>query len=60
MPLGDHPAQYNLAEKYSRLQAGGPNPFIDRSGCWLEADVQEAMLRAQLQWQQRANRPRPQ
>lgn len=51
VPLGDHPAQYNMMSKYSRMKAGAPNPFIDRANCWLEADVQEAMLRAQLKMQ---------
>jgi hypothetical protein len=49
-----------MTEKYGRLRAGGANPFVDPAGCWLEADIQEAMLRAQLQWQQRAGRPRRQ
>jgi metallo-beta-lactamase class B len=51
VPLGDHPAQYNLAAKYARLQAGAPNPFIDPANCWLEADIQEAMFRAQIKMQ---------
>jgi metallo-beta-lactamase class B len=58
VPLGDHPAQYSMMEKYARLQPGAPNPFVDPSGCWLEADIQEAMLRAQVQWQQRTAPPR--
>jgi metallo-beta-lactamase class B len=58
VPLGDHPAQYDMTEKYARRQAGSANPFVDPAGCWLEADIQEAMLRAQLQWQQRPERPR--
>ena len=37
VPLGDHPAQYNMMDKYARLQTGAPNPFVDPSGCWLEA-----------------------
>lgn len=52
VPLGDHPAQYRMAEKHARLKPGGPNPFVDRDGCWLEAEIQEAMLRAQLRLQQ--------
>jgi metallo-beta-lactamase class B len=56
VPLGDHPAQYNMAEKHARLQTGAANPFVDPAGCWLEAEMQEAMLRAQLQWQQRSVR----
>jgi metallo-beta-lactamase class B len=54
VPLGDHPAQYSLAAKYARVKAGSPNPFIDPAGCWNEAEIQEAMLRAQLQLQQKA------
>ena len=53
VPLGDHPAQYDMASKHARLKPGAPNPFVDPAGCWLEAEVQEAMLRAQLQLQQR-------
>ena len=48
VPLGDHPAQYNMAAKHARLKPGAPNPFIDPANCWVEAEIQEAMLRAQL------------
>ena len=58
VPLGDHPAQYNLAAKYARLKPGAPNPFVDSDGCWNEAEIQEAMFRAQLRMQQQAA-PRP-
>jgi metallo-beta-lactamase class B len=54
VPLGDHPAQYNMAAKYARLKPGAPNPFIDPANCWVEAEIQEAMLRAQLKLQQGA------
>ena len=46
--LGDHGGQYNMLAKHARIKAGAPNPFIDPAGCWLDAEVQEAMLRAQL------------
>lgn len=46
--LGDHGAQYNMQEKYAKLRAGGPNPFIDPKTCFHEADVEEAMYRAIL------------
>ena len=46
--LGDHPAQYNLQQKYSKLQNRGPNPFIDPASCQVEADIQEAMFHAIL------------
>jgi len=52
VPLGDHPAQYNMAAKYAKLKPGAPNPFVDPGGCWNEADIQEAMFRAQLRLQQ--------
>ena len=54
VPLGDHPAQYSMAAKYARVKPGEPNPFIDPANCWVEAEIQEAMLRAQLKLQQGA------
>jgi metallo-beta-lactamase class B len=53
VPLGDHPAQYNMHAKYARLAAGKPNPFIDRDSCLAEADIQEAMYRAVVEEQQK-------
>ena len=53
VPLGDHPAQYNMHAKHARLKAGAPNPFIDAANCTLEADIQEAMYRAALDEQQK-------
>jgi len=55
--LGDHPAQYNMAAKYSKLGNNSANPFIDRAGCTLEADIEEAMFQAILAEQQKAGRP---
>ncbi|MGE5326860.1 MAG: subclass B3 metallo-beta-lactamase [Deltaproteobacteria bacterium] len=40
VPLGSHPAMYNLAEKYPKL-GQGPNPFIDPQGYKTELDIQE-------------------
>jgi metallo-beta-lactamase class B len=51
VPLGDHPAQYSMAAKYAKVKAGAPNPFVDPANCWGEADIQEAMFRAQLEMQ---------
>jgi metallo-beta-lactamase class B len=51
VPLGDHPAQYNMAAKHARLSAGGPNPFVDAANCWGEAEIQEAMFHAQIDLQ---------
>jgi metallo-beta-lactamase class B len=57
VPLGDHPAQYSMVSKHERLKPGAPNPFIDAANCWNEAEIQEAMFRAQLQLQQKAGQP---
>jgi metallo-beta-lactamase class B len=54
VPLGDHPAQYNMMAKHARLKAGAPNPFVDATNCWIEAEIQEAMLRAQVEMQKTA------
>ncbi len=54
VPLGDHPAQYNLQEKYAKLQEGAQNPFIDPDGCTYEVDIEEAMFHALLDEQQKA------
>jgi metallo-beta-lactamase class B len=46
VPLGDHPAQYSMIEKYGKMKPGSPNPFVDAKGCLIEADIQEAMYHA--------------
>jgi len=56
VPLGDHPAQYNMAAKHARLTSGGANPFVDPGNCWGEAEIQEAMFRAQLDLQRKQAR----
>jgi metallo-beta-lactamase class B len=48
VPLGDHPAQYDMHAKHAKLQSGGANPFIDAANCNVETDIQEAMFRAAL------------
>ena len=53
VPLGDHPAEYNMHAKYAAFQGGGPNPFIDKAHCLAEADIQEAMYHAVLDEQQK-------
>jgi metallo-beta-lactamase class B len=54
VPLGDHAAQFNMAEKFARVKPGAPNPYVDAAHCWDEADVQEAMFHAQLDLQRRS------
>jgi hypothetical protein len=44
-----------MADKYAKLKPGAPNPFIDPSGCRLEADMQEAMFKAILAEQEKAD-----
>jgi metallo-beta-lactamase class B len=53
VPLGSHPAMYNLAEKYAKLAKGGPNPFIDPQGYQKEVNVEEAAFREVLAQQQK-------
>ncbi len=55
--LGDHPAQYNMQEKYTKMKNGGPNPFIDPAGCKVEPDIEEAMFKAIIVEQQKAGHP---
>jgi metallo-beta-lactamase class B len=52
--LGDHPAEYNLDEKYAKVRKGGPNPFIDAASCRQEADMEEAMFHAILNEQKKS------
>ena len=52
--LGDHPAQYNMQEKYTRLRNRGVNPFVDAANCKLEVDIEEAMFKAILAEQEKA------
>jgi metallo-beta-lactamase class B len=52
VPLGSHPAMYNMAEKHAKLQAGGPNPFIDPQGYQSELTIQETALNNELKRQE--------
>ncbi len=49
--LGDHPAQYQMEEKFAKVKPGAPNPFIDKATCTTEMKIQEAMFRAVLKEQ---------
>jgi metallo-beta-lactamase class B len=51
VPLGDHPAQYDMTAKYAKLANKEANPFIDSAHCLDEADVQEAMYHAVVEEQ---------
>jgi metallo-beta-lactamase class B len=48
VPLGDHTETFNIQEKFAKVHAGGPNPFIDPAGCNTETDVEDSMLHAVL------------
>lgn len=50
VPLGSHPAMYDLAGKYAKLMANptGPNPFIDEDGYRKEIAIEEGAYRALL------------
>jgi metallo-beta-lactamase class B len=58
VPLGSHPAMYNIAEKYAKLIAqrdkGGPNPFIDPEGYKTEVALEEGAFHEVLAQQQKA------
>jgi metallo-beta-lactamase class B len=41
IPLGSHPAMFNLAAKHAKLGGGGPNPFLDPQGYKAEIDLVE-------------------
>lgn len=55
VPLGDHPAQFGLLEKYPKIRKDQPNPYIDLPGCKLEARIEEAMFHAILQEQEKGS-----
>lgn len=44
VPLGSHPAMFDLAGKFAKLQAGGPNPYIDPSGYQIEIDINDQIF----------------
>jgi metallo-beta-lactamase class B len=41
IPLGSHPAMYNMMEKYAKLGMAGVNPFVDPEGYRKEIDINE-------------------
>ena len=53
VPLGSHPAMYNMAEKYARI-GKGPNPFIDPEGYKHELDIEENAFEMRLAEQKKA------
>jgi len=57
VPLGDHGREFRMVEKYAKMKAGGPNPFIDPAGCTTELDIEEAMFDAVVEEQKAAAKP---
>jgi metallo-beta-lactamase class B len=53
VPLGSHPAMYNLTEKYPKI-GKGPNPFIDPAGYKHEVDIGEHAFLEELNKQKKA------
>ena len=50
---------YNLSEKYPKLTAGGPNPFVDPQGFQNEVTIQETALNNELKRQEVEGPPPP-
>ncbi len=51
VPLGSHPAMYNMVEKYAKyvkMAKGDPNPFIDPDGYKNEIAIEEGAYRMLL------------
>ncbi len=54
--LGAHGVYYDMDDKLKRLQAGGPNPFIDPEGYRAYVKEREQAFRAELSKQQETTR----
>jgi metallo-beta-lactamase class B len=54
IPLGSHPAMYNMMEKFAKRTSApnGPNPFIDAQGYQDEVTIQETAFNNELKRQQ--------
>src|SRR4030095_2115462 len=57
VPLGSHPAMYNMAEKHAKLAAGGPNPYIDPKGFKDELTIQETACNNEFKRQETEGPP---
>jgi metallo-beta-lactamase class B len=53
IPLGSHPAMYNMQAKYAKL-GQGPNPFVDPEGYKHELDIGEHAFLEVLDKQKKA------
>jgi len=59
VPLGSHPAMYNLAGKYPKVKPGAPNPFIDSQSFQNEVRIQETAFNNELKRQEVEGPPPP-
>ena len=59
VPLGSHPAMYNMSEKYAKVKAGAANPFIDPQSFQNEITIQETAFNNELKRQQVEGPPPP-
>jgi metallo-beta-lactamase class B len=57
IPLGSHPAMYNMAEKHAKISSGGPNPYIDPQGYQNEVIIQETAFNIELKRQESEGPP---
>jgi metallo-beta-lactamase class B len=57
VPLGSHPAMYNMAEKYAKVAAGAANPYIDPKGYDDELTIQETAFSNELKRQETEGPP---
>ena len=57
VPLGSHPAMYNMAEKHAKLASAGPNPYIDPKGFQDELTIQETAFNNELKRQETEGPP---
>lgn len=53
IPLGSHPAMYNLESKYPKI-GKGPNPFVDPAGYKAELDIVQEVFERTLTEQAKA------
>jgi metallo-beta-lactamase class B len=53
VPLGSHPAMFNMAEKFPKIGQGA-NPYIDPAGYKTELDTVEGVFRRVLAEQRKA------
>ncbi len=54
IPLGSHPAMFNMMEKHALLGNTPTNPFIDPEGYMLEITINERAMEFRLEQQRRA------